>query len=68
MATMRCARRHARGHQLQRCQQRVGLLVNLYQSVLIRSNVMVFHCQSDPSYSSRTIKVCDVKGCCTCMH
>ena len=30
MATMRCARRHARGHRLQRCRQRVGLLVNLY--------------------------------------
>ena len=27
---MRCARRHARGHQLQRCRQRVGLLVDLY--------------------------------------
>ena len=30
MATMRCARRHARGHRLQRFRQRVGLLVNLY--------------------------------------
>ena len=28
MATMRCARRHALEHQLQRCRQRVGLLVN----------------------------------------
>ena len=30
MATMRCARGHARGHQLQRCRHRVGLLVDLY--------------------------------------
>ena len=28
MATMRCARRHALEHQLQRCRQRVGLLIN----------------------------------------
>ena len=31
MATMRCARWHAaRGHRLQRCRQRVGLLVDLF--------------------------------------
>ena len=30
MATMRCARQHARGHWLQRCRQRVGLLVDLF--------------------------------------
>ena len=28
MATMRCARRHARGHQQQRCRHGVGLLVD----------------------------------------
>ena len=28
MATMRCARRHARGHQHQRCRHGVGLLVD----------------------------------------
>ena len=34
-ATMRCARRHARGHQLQRCRHRVGLLVDLYSVILL---------------------------------
>ena len=29
MATMRCAGRHTRGHQLHRCRQRAGHLVNL---------------------------------------
>ena len=33
MKTMRCARRHARGHELQRCRQRVELLVDLYSKL-----------------------------------
>ena len=33
MATMRCARRHARGHELQRCRHRVRLLVHLYSKL-----------------------------------
>ena len=36
-ATMRCARRHARGHRLQWCRQRVGLLVNLYSVTVGRT-------------------------------
>ena len=35
MATMRCARQHARGHRLQRCRQRVGLLVNLFCALMM---------------------------------
>ena len=42
MATMRCARRLARGHQLQRCRHRVGLLVDLY-SVSSRMSPRAFH-------------------------
>ena len=39
MVTMRCARRHARGHQFQRCRQRVGLLVKLYSVPLLTTAV-----------------------------
>ena len=35
MATMRCAKRHARGYKVQRCRHRVGLLVNLYSVAAI---------------------------------
>ena len=52
MATIRCARRHARGHQRQRCRQRVGLLVNLFCGVILysykvsmkRKNLRQFFC------------------------
>ena len=36
MATMRCARRHARGHQLQRCRYRVGWVPSSLPSVAKR--------------------------------
>ena len=41
MATMRCTRRHVRGHRLQRCRQRVALLVDDLYSVIKSSNMIL---------------------------
>ena len=51
MATMRCARRHAREHQHQRCRHGVGLLVDyLYCDSVERCDVSILECWGKTGY------------------